>query len=333
MFMSLIGSRKKGRKFLNPIPTDMGGLGIIIPVLREYINNKAENSPKKTIGPFKTDPSVYKKLAKTGLTITWIGHSSILIEIDGKRILTDPVWSDSISFTTLFGPKRFFQPPLQLTELPPLDAVIISHDHYDHLDKKTIQFFAGKTIPFFCSLGVGEYLEKWGIERNFINEMDWGDSMMVGADCVITATPARHFSGRGLIGRNETLWSSFVIKGKKHNIFFGADSGWFPGFREIGDTFGPFDLTMLEIGAYGKYWPDIHMGPDHASDAHLALRGKLMMPIHWGTFNLAPHAWYEPIERLVEYAKEKNIQLFAPEPGEAVEVKEEYISGWWRKYL
>ena len=304
----------------------------MIPVLREYINNKAENTPKQAFGPFKTDVTDYKKPPKSGLRITLIGHSSLLIEIDGKRILTDPVWSDRVSFSSYFGPKRFFQPPLALEELPSLDAVIQSHDHYDHLDKATIKFFADKDIPFYCSLGVGKHLEKWGIERNYINEMDWGDSVMIGSDLVVTATPARHFSGRGIIGRNETLWSSFVIKGSKHNIFFGADSGWFPGFKEIGDTFGPFDLTMLEIGAYGTYWPDIHMGPDNASNAHLALKGKLMMPIHWGTFNLAPHAWYEPIERLLDYAKEKHIELFVPQPGEPTEVKP-FVSNWWKKYL
>jgi L-ascorbate metabolism protein UlaG (beta-lactamase superfamily) len=330
--MSLTGARKKGGKFLNPVPTDMGGIGIMIPIIKEYSSNKAENTPKQIIGPFKTDIAVYKTPPETGLRITLVGHSSLLIEIDGKRILTDPVWSDRVSFSSFFGPKRFFQPPLALHELPSLDAIIISHDHYDHLDKETIKFFAGKTIPFFCSLGVGRQLKKWGIEENFISEMDWGDSVLVGSDCVITAAPARHFSGRGIFGRNETLWSSFVIKGTKHNIFFGADSGWFPGFQEIGNTFGPFDLTILEIGAYGKYWPDIHMGPDHASNAHLALKGKLMMPIHWGTFNLAPHAWYEPIERLVNYAKEKHIQLFVPEPGEPTEVKE-YVSGWWKKFM
>jgi L-ascorbate metabolism protein UlaG (beta-lactamase superfamily) len=211
--MILAGARKKGRKFLNPIPTDMGGFGVMIPIIKEYANNKAENTPKHTLGPFKTDNALYQTPPQNGLRITWVGHSSLLIEIDGKRILTDPVWSNRISFTSLFGPTRFFQPPLSLNELPPLDAVIVSHDHYDHLDKETIKFFAGKTIPFLCSLGVGKYLEKWGIEKNFISEMDWGDSVMVGSDCVITAAPARHFSGRGIFGRNETLWSSFVIKG------------------------------------------------------------------------------------------------------------------------
>jgi L-ascorbate metabolism protein UlaG (beta-lactamase superfamily) len=330
--MSLTGAKKKGKKFLNPIPTNEAGFDKLIPILREYINNKAENNPKQPIGPFKTDAAIYNKPPASGLRITWIGHSSLLIEIDGKRILTDPVWGERVSFLSFMGPKRFFEPPLALADLPPLDAVLISHDHYDHLDKPTIKFFADKTIPFYCSLGVGRHLEKWGIKPNYIQEMDWGDAVLIGGDCVITATPARHFSGRGVVGRMETLWSSFVIKGKKHNIFFGADSGWFPGFKEIGDAFGPFDLTMLEIGAYGQYWPDIHMGPDHATNAHLALNGKLMMPIHWGTFNLAPHAWFEPIERLLTYAEDKQIKLFAPVPGEPTEVKE-FVSGWWKKYL
>jgi L-ascorbate metabolism protein UlaG (beta-lactamase superfamily) len=330
--MSLAGARKSGRKFLNPIPTSDAGFGKMIPILKEYINNSAENTPKQPLGPFKTDVSVYKTPPKNGLRITLVGHSSLLIEIDGKRILTDPVWSERVSFLSFMGPKRFFEPPLKLNELPPLDAILLSHDHYDHLDKETIKFFKNTTIPFICSLGVGQHIEKWGIERNFISEVDWGDSVMIGQDIVITATPSRHFSGRGVIGRNETLWSSFVIKGPKHNIFFGADSGWFPGFKEIGDAFGPFDLTMLEIGAYGKYWPDIHMGPDNASNAHLALKGKLMMPIHWGTFSLAPHAWFEPIERLTVYAKEKHIELFVPEPGKPTEVSA-YISDWWKKYM
>lgn len=330
--MSLSGARKKGKKFLNPVPTDEAGFSKLIPIFKEYYYNKAENTPKQQLGPFTTDVSVFKAPPATGLRITLIGHSSLLIEIDGKRILTDPVWSDRVSFSPYFGPKRFYPPPFRLEDLPPLDAIIVSHDHYDHLDKETIKFFADKHIPFITPLGVCRHLEKWGIEPNFTSEVDWGDSVMIGHDINVIATPSRHFSGRGIFGRNETLWASFVIKGPKHNIFFGADSGWFPGFAEIGDTFGPFDLTMLEIGAYGKFWPDIHMGPDNASNAQLALKGKLMMPIHWGTFNLAPHAWYEPIERLLTYAKDKHIDLFVPEPGKPEEVRA-FVSGWWKKYL
>jgi len=302
-------------------------------ILREYMGNKAENTPKKTLGPFKTDVGIYRIPPESGLRVTWVGHSSLLIEIDGKRILTDPVWGERASFSSFIGPKRFFEPPMALDDLLPLDAVIISHDHYDHLDEITIKYFVNRDIPFFCPLGVSQHLENWGIIKNYITEMDWGDSVMIGLDCVLTSTPARHFSGRGVVNRDETLWSSFVIKGAKHNVFFGADSGWFPGFKEIGDAYGPFDLTILEIGAYGKYWPDIHMGPDHASNAHIALKGKVMMPIHWGTFNLAPHAWFEPIEKLVKFGADKNIKLFIPKPGEPTEVKGAYNSEWWKKYL
>jgi L-ascorbate metabolism protein UlaG (beta-lactamase superfamily) len=330
--MILSGAQKRGKKFINPIPTDVGGLNKLIPILKEYINSKAEDVPIKTMGPFKTDVRIYQTPPAKGLRITWIGHSSLLIEIDGKRILTDPVWSNRVSFLSFLGPRRFFQPPLSLSELPPLDAIIVSHDHYDHLDSGTINFFVDKEVPFYCSLGVGPYLEKCGIPKEFVHEMDWGDGIMLDHNYVITATPARHFSGRGIVGRNETLWSSFVIKGPQHTIFFGADSGWFPGFEQIGTQYGPFDLTMLEIGAYGKNWPDIHMGPDHATNAHIALKGKIMMPIHWGTFNLAPHAWYEPIERLEQYAKEKHIDLLVPEPGKPEDVRV-YNSEWWKKYL
>jgi L-ascorbate metabolism protein UlaG (beta-lactamase superfamily) len=331
--MSISPSRKKRGKFLNPIPTTEVGFNKMIPLIKAYATNKTEVIPKKQLGPFKTDISIYHTPPKSGLRITWVGHSSLLIEIDGKTILTDPVWSQRVSFTQFMGPKRFFNPPLKLSELPPLDAIIISHDHYDHLDKATIKFFAGSTVPFYCSLGVKKQLHRWGIEKNYITSLDWGDSAMVDHDCVITATPARHFSGRGILGRNTTLWSSFVIKGSKHNIFFGADSGYFPGFKDIGAAFGPFDLSILEIGAYGEYWPDIHMGPDKASNAHLDLNSALMMPIHWGTFNLALHDWYEPIEKLQQYAKEKKIELFVPEPGKPTEVAGAYNSGWWNQYM
>jgi len=213
-----------------------------------------------------------------------------------------------------------------------LDAIVLSHDHYDHLDTQTIKKLADRHIPFYCSLGVGKHLQKWGIRKEDITEMNWGDSARL-KNATITATPARHFSGRSMVNRNQTLWSSFVIKTNRHNIFFGADSGWYPGFQTIGDIFGPFDLTMLEIGAYNEKWANIHMGPEKAADAHLALKGKIMMPIHWGTFNLALHAWKEPIEKLIEFAKQKDIALFVPEPGKPTEVTDRpHNSSWWEKY-
>jgi len=320
-------SRKEGRKFVNPVPTRTS-TGSMREIFKEYFTGKQERVPKTPLGPFVTDAGIYKTAPASGLRITWMGHSSLLIEIDGKRLLTDPVWGARASFSKFIGPKRFFPAPLALNELPKLDAIILSHDHYDHLDHYTMQQLRGGDVPFYCSLGVGSHLIKWGIDKSRITEMDWSDSVMIG-DVRITATPARHFSGRGIVNRNETLWSSFVIKGPQHNIFFGADSGYFSGFKDIGDAYGPFDLTMLEIGAANKNWADIHMGPEKATEAHLALRGKLMMPIHWGTFNLATHGWREPIEDLLAYAFDKNIKLFAPKPGTPTEVTGDACNSWW----
>ncbi len=223
--MNLKGSRKEGNKYQNPVPTFQPGFNVVLPIIKEYIYHSAENKPKQPLGPFHTNTSIYQIPPESGLRITLFGHSSLLIEVDGRRILTDPVWSKRASFSQYFGPKRFFEPPLPLNELPALDAILLSHDHYDHLDMATIKHFAGTSIPFFCSLGVGQHLRRWGIKSNFITELDWGDSALIDHDCVITATPARHFSGRGITHRDETLWSSFVIKGKQHRIFFGADSG------------------------------------------------------------------------------------------------------------
>jgi L-ascorbate metabolism protein UlaG (beta-lactamase superfamily) len=295
----------------------------------QFLTAKGEREPAKPIGPYTTNHQVYETQPSNGLRITWIGHSSILIEIDGYRLLTDPVWGQRASFLSFAGPKRFFDAPLPLNNLPALDAIILSHDHYDHLDYPTIIQLTHLNTPIFCSLGVGAIIEKWGINKSRITEMDWTDTAHIGTGLTITATPARHFTGRGIINRNQTLWSSFVIKGTKHNIFFGADSGIFPGFKDIGDAYGPFDLTMLEIGAYGTGWPHIHMGPDNASDAHLALRGKIMMPIHWGTFNLALHPWREPVELVQKLAKNKNITLFLPKPGLPTDVTGSHNSGWW----
>jgi len=323
-------AQKEGKRFLNPVQTEISTGSNMLKLFWKYYRNKAETTPKQQLGPFTTDLSVYSKTPSTGLRITWIGHSSLLIEIDGRKILTDPVWAERASFSSWVGPKRFFAAPLQLNELPSLDAVIISHDHYDHLDRSVIKQFANKQIPFYTSLGVGKYLEKWGIKSSLIKELDWTDKVILDDDCELTVLPARHFSGRGLHNRFETLWSSFVIKTSKHKIFFGADSGWFDGFKEIGESYGPFDLTMLEIGAYNEDWADIHMGPENAVNAHIALKGKLMMPIHWGTFNLALHAWREPVARLLKHAAEKQVQLFLPKPGEPTEVTNEgYNSEWW----
>ena len=330
MMPALQHAAKNGKVYLNPIPTRQGA-DSLWNVLWKYIRNKEEVVPKRQIGPFRTDLSVFEQVPATGLRITLVGHSSLLIEIDGYRILTDPVWAERASFLKSVGPKRFFEAPFALKDLPKLDAIIQSHDHYDHLDKDAIRVLAGIDTPFYCSEGVRAHLIKWGIAPVRVHEMNWGDTVQVNEGLQFTATPARHFSGRGIVNRNQTLWSSFVIKTAQHNIFFGADSGYFPGFKTIGELYGPFDLTMLEIGASNPAWEDIHMGPVKAAQAHLDLRGKVMMPIHWGTFNLALHAWYEPIETLLKEAADKGITLFVPKPGEPTEVADNgYNSYWWK---
>jgi len=327
---------KVGRKFSNPVPTVIGGLGAIFKLLPHYLTNKAETAPPQLLGPFSTDVSIYTTAPESGLRVTWMGHSSLLVEIDGVRLLIDPMWDERASPTSWAGPKRFFAPTMRLEELPSVDVVLVSHDHYDHLGETTIRKLAAlesmRGARWVTSLGVGEVLRQFGVEATRILEMDWTESVNVGG-VEITAVPTRHFSGRSLFNRFETLWSAFVLKGPKHTVYFGADSGWWEGFAEIGAAYGPFDLTMLEIGAFDVLWDGIHLGPDGAARAFAALGGRgLMMPIHWGLFDLALHAWRQPITRIVELADERGIKLWAPEPGRPTEVVGgvEVRSDWWR---
>ncbi len=329
-------ARKVGRKFQNPVETTMGTLGMLPKVLKLYLMNKEERVPRKALGPFSTDTRIYQSAPANGLRITWMGHSSLLIEIDGVRLLADPVWDTRASPLSWMGPKRFFAPPLALEDLPALDAVLISHDHYDHLGKQTIRKLAGlavvKGAQWVTSLGVGRRLRTFGVDPGRITELDWTLSATV-KELTITALPARHFSGRGMHDRFETLWSSFVLKGARHNVYFGADSGVWGGFAEIAKDYGPFDLTMLEIGAYNELWKSIHMGPDGAAEVFAAMGAAgLLMPIHWGLFQLAPHAWRQPMERMVQLADQREFPLWAPEPGAPTEVVlgEEHRSPWWR---
>jgi L-ascorbate metabolism protein UlaG (beta-lactamase superfamily) len=265
-----------------------------------------------------------------------MGHSSTLVEIDGMRVLTDPVWDGRASPLRWAGPKRFFAAPLKLEEMPQLDAVVVSHDHYDHLGESTIRRLAKmprmRETEWVTSLGVGEILEEYGVKRERITELDWTES--AGDESLkITALPARHFSGRSMFNRFGTLWSSFALKGPEHNVYYGADSGWWPGFAEIGAEYGPFDLTMLEIGAYNEMWKDIHMGPEGAARAFEDMGASgLLMPIHWGLFDLALHGWRQPIEQMLEIAREKGIALWVPKPGSPTEMVkgEEHRAEWWR---
>jgi L-ascorbate metabolism protein UlaG (beta-lactamase superfamily) len=264
----LKSAQKVGRKLQNPVQTRVGGLGMIPKVLKLYLTNKEERVPRKALGPFSTDARIYQRPPASGLRVTWMGHSSFLIEMDGVRLLVDPVWDERASPLQWLGPKRFFAPPLRLDELPVLDGVLISHDHYDHLGKQTIQKLArlgpAAQAQWVTSLGVGRRLRGFGVEAARIVELDWMQSVTVtgtsGERLTINALPARHFSGRGVRDRFETLWSSFVLKGERHTVYFGGDSGMWDGFAESGRQYGPFDLTMLEIGAYHELWKSIHLG-------------------------------------------------------------------------
>jgi L-ascorbate metabolism protein UlaG (beta-lactamase superfamily) len=329
-------ARKEGRKFLNPVPTTIGGFSTLFKVLPRFLSNKAEKFPRKPPGPFRTDVAVYEMAPESGLRITWMGHSSMLVEIDGVTVLIDPVWDERASPMRWAGPKRFYAAPVRLEDLPQVDVVLISHDHYDHLGEATIRSLATlesmRGARWVTSLGVGAVLQQFGVDVRRISELDWTESVAVGG-LTITAVPSRHFSGRGISNRFETLWSAFVLKGEKHTVYFGADSGWWEGFAEIGAAYGPFDLTMLEIGAFDEMWAGIHLGPDGAARAFEALGGAgLMMPIHWGLFDLALHAWRQPIERMLELVGEKKIRVWAPEPGRPTEVVAgvEVRSDWWR---
>jgi len=331
-------AKRIGRRFLNPVLTTVGEWSTLFKVLPLYLSGREERVPRCPPGPFKTDVSIYLLPPAGGLRVTWMGHSSLLVEIDGVNVLIDPVWDRRASPVQWAGPKRFFAAPLALEHLPPIDVVLVSHDHYDHLGEATIHKLSAmdsiKHARWVTSLGVGQILKRFGVNGSQITELDWTESVALGEGALeITAVPTRHFSGRKMFNRFETLWSAFVLKGSSHNIYFGADSGWWEGFAEIGADYGPFDLTMLEIGAYHELWGEIHLGPDGAARAFEALGGKgLMMPIHWGLFDLALHGWRQPAQRLIEIAAEKEILLWMPEPGLPTEVvpSVELRSDWWR---
>lgn len=265
---------------------------------------------------------------RDGLRSAWLGHSSILLYVDGFTVLTDPVFSRKV---TSVGPIRFNRElPLNVDALPAVDAVIVSHDHYDHLHKPSIQALRNKVGCFVVPVGVGNRLERWGVSREKIVELAWWDDYAIADRLVITATPSQHFSGRGLFDRNRTLWASWVISGPKNRVFFSGDTGYFHGFREIGQTFGSFDLAFLECGAYDRRWANVHMHPEQTVQALVDLQARVLHPIHWATFNLALHPWYEPIERVFDEAWRRKVELVAPQIGEVVDYAHlSPMQLWW----
>ena len=280
----------------------------------DFLFTSNHRTPDTELPIKQIDLSPFNNQDSNRLNVTWLGHSSLMINIDGYKILTDPVFEKRIS---VFGPTRFNgDVPLDIQQIPKIDAVIISHDHYDHLNKYSVQRLTEKSEKFIVPLEVGALLADWGVPRDKIVELNWWQEYRLDQTLMVAATPAQHFSGRGITDRNKTLWASWVIKTPSHNLFFSGDSGYFGGFKQIGDKYGPFDMTFVECGAYGEGWPKVHMFPEQTVQAHLDLKGSVLHPIHWGTFNLALHPWYEPMVRLTAAAKLNNVKTATPVVGE-----------------
>ncbi|MBX7116250.1 MAG: MBL fold metallo-hydrolase [Myxococcaceae bacterium] len=315
----------QGDAFENPQPLVNDGWLM----LKGLFDASPAVSPTSPVSVAKVDLTLFETPAATGLRVTWLGHSTTLVEIDGQRVLTDPIWSERASPIAWAGPKRWYPPPIALKDLPPIDVVIISHDHYDHLDYGTMVAMKDMNVAFVVPLGVGAHLEYWGVPAAKITELDWWESTKV-RDLEITATPSRHASGRVLFDMNAKLWAGYALVGAKHRVYYSGDTGLFPAMKEIGSRLGPFDLTMIEVGQYHRAWPDWHIGPEQAVEAHQWTHGKVFLPVHWGLFTLAYHGWTEPIERVLAAATVGHATVFSPQPGQSVEPEVALpTERWW----
>ena len=321
----------EGSKFLNVHPLGDFDWANIRHFLAQRFFGDQVRHPPSPLPLVSVPPESFTTPPLPGLRAIWIGHSSVLIEMDGLRFMLDPIFSEYASPFQWIGPKRFAPPPIPLDDLPPIDAVMISHDHYDHLDMLTVQHLAKKGSHFFVPLGIGAHLEAWDIPASQITDLDWWESKRLGA-VTFVCTPSQHYSGRGLFDRMETLWASWSAIGPEHRMFYSGDTGFSEHFQEIGQRYGPFDLGIFKVGAYGPsdYWHDVHVDPEEAIQGHLAIRGRRLLPVHWATFNLGLHDWDEPIKRAVRTAQEHNVDLVTPRLGEVVTIGQEFHSApWW----
>ena len=318
-------------EFVNATPTQSLEPGSFGEMLRHQFFGKEQREPA---GPIRTEPREwqdYQQAPASGLRTTWMGHSTVLVEIDGARILLDPIWSDRCSPVSFAGPRRFFAPPLPLEEVPPIDAVLVSHDHYDHLDMQTVKALAARGTRFIVPLGIGAHLARWGVAADRITDLDWYEEAAVTDAIRVTATPARHYSGRS-VWQNQALWSSWVISGPQHRVYYSGDSGYGPHLEEIGTRYGPFDLALVKIGASDPTWIQIHMDPEQAVQASRDLHAAVMQGVHWGTFNLAYHDWFEPADRAAARAARDGVSLVLPRPGQLVEPSTPPpLVAWWRE--
>jgi len=317
-------------RFANPSGLGPGIQGAKLPILTEFFFRSGRREPTAPL-PVDDPRPAWPLRPSTGFRVTWLGHSTVLLEIDGRRVLTDPVFGERASPVGFAGPRRFHPVPARLDELPELDVVLLSHDHYDHLCRPTMEALARQTVPIVTALGVGAHLERFGVAPERITELDWGESASVGG-VQLTATPAQHFSGRGVADRNQTLWASWVIAGERHKVFFSGDTGLSPLFEDIGRRHGPFDLVLLEVGAYHPAWGSIHLGPENALTVFEMLGGGTLLPVHWGTFNLALHDWDDPAETLLAIAEKRGARILTPRLGSVFEPAHvERPLPWWRE--
>lgn len=294
----------------------------------KFLNKPKTTKPSRSLPSVKTD---LKNLPDTNPVIVWFGHSSYLIKIDGKHILVDPVFSGYASPIKMGSAKSFEGANVySVADMPAIDILLLTHDHYDHIDYKTVLELQPKTKKIVTSLGVCSHLEYWGIDTNKVTELDWGQSAEVIEGIKITSAPARHFSGR-TFKRATTLWASFVLKTAKHSLYLGADSGYDRHFKEIGEKYGPFDIAILESGQYNEAWKSIHMMPEETVQASIDLKAKRLLPVHWAKFSLSLHPWNEPIERVVKKADELKVDITTPLIGEPIIINENYpATKWWR---
>jgi len=318
------------KKFNNLYPTIIkSDAKFLASVMKDYIRNIPNLAPTK---PLPTQPFHWRVQPSTETKVTWFGHSTVLLELNEKTIFIDPMLGRSPSPFPQIGGKRYNPGlPFELSTVPTIDIVLYSHDHYDHLDYDSVKLLKNKASLFIVPLGVGSRLEGWGVPADKIKELDWWDTLKV-SGIQFTSTPARHFSGRSLFDHNSTLWSSWVIQDEETKIFFNGDSGYGPHFKEIGEKYGPFDFTMMECGQYDERWAPIHMMPEETVQAHLDLRGQLLMPIHWSAFTLAFNEWTDSIERVTEAAKEYGVAITTPKIGQSVTVGVEVYptEQWWK---
>jgi L-ascorbate metabolism protein UlaG (beta-lactamase superfamily) len=320
-------------KFENALPHPPLELSDVWRYLVEQFLGDQIRVPQSAIPISAIPTELMKTQPPPGLRAIWLGHSSAYIELDGLRILIDPVFSDHASPISGVGPRRFHPPPIALTDLPNIDAVVISHDHYDHLDMRTIRYLSLKGPLFFVPLGVGAHLDEWEVPEGRIVELDWWESAEIGG-VTIVCTPAQHYSSRGILDYKETFWSSWSIVGPEHRIFYSGDTGFSDHFQLVGSRLGPFDLGIVRIGQYGPgaSWIYSNMSPEDAVQATLDVQARRMLPVHWGTFNIAFHDWDEPIKRAVAAANESNVELVTPRVGEVVTAGEPLASlNWWEE--